>query len=99
MHHQLSNFCVVYRYKKAVKSVSPFLSPWESRGQKKVALRVPSLSEMLKLQSKAEQKGLTHCVIADAGRTQVAAGSQTVLAIGPAPQKYIDEVTGKLKLL
>lgn len=35
----------------------------------------------------------------DAGRTQIAAGSLTVLAIGPAPVKEVDAVTGHLKLL
>ena len=31
----------------------------------------------------------------DAGRTQVAPGSRTVLAIGPAPAAEIDVVTGR----
>jgi len=42
---------------------------------------------------------LNQCVQEDAGRTQIAAGSRTVLAIGPAPVKEIDAVTGELKLL
>ena len=33
------------------------------------------------------------------GRTQVAPGSRTVLAIGPAPRSSLDSVTGHLKLL
>ena len=37
--------------------------------------------------------------VEDAGRTQIAAGSQTVLAIGPAPVKIIDQITSHLKLL
>jgi peptidyl-tRNA hydrolase len=31
----------------------------------------------------------------DAGRTQIEAGSQTVLAIGPAPVESIDRITGR----
>lgn len=52
---------------------------------------------------------LIHCFVAmfspspprqeDAGRTQIAAGSRTVLAIGPAPVKEVDHITGHLKLL
>jgi len=38
-------------------------------------------------------------IVEDAGRTQIAAGSQTVLAIGPAPVKVLEEITGHLKLL
>jgi peptidyl-tRNA hydrolase, PTH2 family len=38
-------------------------------------------------------------VIADAGRTQIASGSLTVLGIGPAPKGVVDGVTGQLKLL
>ena len=34
----------------------------------------------------------------DAGRTQIAAGSVTVLALGPAAAADIDQVTGHLKL-
>lgn len=36
--------------------------------------------------------------IFDAGRTQIAAGSRTVLAIGPALCSDIDKLTGHLKL-
>jgi PTH2 family peptidyl-tRNA hydrolase len=43
--------------------------------------------------------GLAAYIVCDAGRTQIAAGSQTVLAIGPAPKSQIDQVTGHLPLL
>ena len=54
---------------------------------------------MLELQAKARSLGLTAETIQDAGRTQIEAGSLTVLGIGPAPRSLVDEVTGKLKLL
>lgn len=37
--------------------------------------------------------------VQDAGRTQIASGSATVLGIGPAPKSVVDSVTGHLKLL
>ena len=47
---------------------------------------------------KARLAGLVAESIFDAGRTQVAAGTRTVCAIGPGPAKLIDTVTGHLKL-
>ena len=47
----------------------------------------------------AQQAELPWFVVADAGRTQIAAGSKTVLAIGPAPKSHIDAITGGLSLL
>lgn len=54
---------------------------------------------MYELQAKAMSLGLTAEIIADAGRTQIEAGSHTVLGIGPAPKSVVDAVTGHLKLL
>ncbi len=51
------------------------------------------------LQATAISLGLVAEVIADAGRTQIEAGSRTVLGIGPGPKSIIDKVTGGLKLL
>ncbi|KAI8840558.1 peptidyl-tRNA hydrolase, partial [Chytridium lagenaria] len=71
---------------------------WEQFGQAKITLKCPNEDEMNALQKKALSMGLVAKVIRDAGRTQIAAGSKTVLAIGPAPKNKIDEVTGHLKL-
>lgn len=51
------------------------------------------------LADQAAEQGLPTYIVCDAGRTQIAAGSQTVLAIGPAPKSAIDKITGHLKLL
>lgn len=77
----------------------PFLRQWERLGQAKVALKVDSEEDMLILQAQAISLGLCAKVIHDAGRTQIASGSATVLGIGPAPKSKIDQVTGHLKLL
>ncbi|OMO86660.1 Peptidyl-tRNA hydrolase, PTH2 [Corchorus olitorius] len=57
------------------------------------------LMQRNKIQEAAENIGLPTFVVADAGRTQVAAGSKTVLAVGPGPKMAVDSVTGKLNLL
>ncbi len=51
------------------------------------------------LEAAARASGLPTALIVDAGRTQVAPGSATVLAIGPGEVARIDRVTGDLKLL
>ncbi|KGQ03108.1 Peptidyl-tRNA hydrolase 2 [Beauveria bassiana D1-5] len=75
------------------------LARWEKYGQAKIAVQVKSQDEMLQMCRKARGMGLTAEVVKDAGRTQIEAGSMTVLGVGPAPRSLIDEVTGHLKLL
>ena len=72
---------------------------WERLGQAKVALKVESEEELLLLQAQAVSLGLCAQVIHDAGRTQIASDSATVVGIGPAPKSKVDEVTGHLSLL
>ena len=48
---------------------------------------------------KAERARIPSYLVADAGRTQVAAGAHTVLAVGPAPESVINAITGELRLL
>ncbi|KAK7518741.1 One of two mitochondrially-localized peptidyl-tRNA hydrolase [Phyllosticta citriasiana] len=78
---------------------SPVLKRWEHYGQMKVALKCTSEDEMQMLQAQALSLGLCAQIIHDAGRTQIAAGSATVLGIGPGPVSVINQVTGGLKLL
>lgn len=65
----------------------------------KVALQVKNEEELEMLQAQAVSLGMCAQVIHDAGRTQIASGSATVLGIGPAPKSMVDQVTGHLKLL
>lgn len=58
-----------------------------------------SEDEMLVLQAQAVSLGLCAEVIHDAGRTQIASGSATVLGVGPGPKSVVDQVTGHLRLL
>ncbi|CAL3973549.1 hypothetical protein PZA11_005760 [Diplocarpon coronariae] len=78
---------------------SKALRRWERQGQAKIALQARSEDELHTLQATAVSRGLVAEVIADAGRTQIASGSHTVLGIGPAPKSVIDQITGHLKLL
>ncbi|KAL7312915.1 hypothetical protein PS15m_008620 [Mucor circinelloides] len=85
---------------KAAKKVNPLLlRAWETSGQAKVALKCDSEDKLLELQAIALSLGLPAQTIQDAGRTQIAPGSRTVLGVGPGPAELIDQVTGGLKLL
>lgn len=70
----------------------------------KVALRCPDEDTMDAIAARVRAAGLPHYIVCDAGRTQIAAGSRTVLGIGPAPEAAVDAITGRqgthpLKLL
>ncbi|KAJ6127277.1 peptidyl-tRNA hydrolase 2 [Penicillium sp. IBT 18751x] len=87
-----------YKYFHAHSPDSPILRRWERNGQAKIALQVKSEDELLLLQAQAMSLGLCARVIQDAGRTQIASGSRTVLGI-LGPKSVVDGVTGHLKLL
>lgn len=54
--------------------------------------------ELLELASMSNSQGLITSLVRDAGRTQIAPGSKTVLGIGPGPAGLVDKVSGHLKL-
>ncbi|KAG9314640.1 PTH2-domain-containing protein [Chiua virens] len=86
-------------YKALMKTNPELVQHWERTGQAKIALRGSSEEELLELEAIAKSLNLCARSILDAGRTQIAAGSRTVLGIGPAPVELINQVTGHLKLL
>ncbi|KAL8945573.1 MAG: hypothetical protein Q9222_007898 [Ikaeria aurantiellina] len=80
-------------------SLNPVLKQWERMGQAKVVVQAKNEEELETLQAKALSLGLCAQIIHDAGRTQIASGSATVLGVGPGPKSVVDRVTGGLKLL
>ena len=76
-----------------------WLDAWQATGSMKVALRCETEAQLLAVHQAALKAGLPTYVIMDAGRTQIEAGSKTVVAVGPAPVSKVDSVTGELKLL
>ena len=85
-------------YRTAHKHQPRALDAWEEDGQAKVTLKVDSDAELVELVRKARAAGVVAESIRDAGRTQLAAGTRTVAAIGPAGTRMIDLITGHLKL-
>lgn len=74
------------------------LAAWRDGGEPIVVLRCADEAELGALTAAAAAVGLRAARVRDAGRTQVAAGSTTCAAFGPAPAPHVDAVTGHLRL-
>lgn len=74
------------------------LQRWNYGGTAKITLKCKDEEEMDLLFAKAISLGVNAYMVHDAGRTQIAAGSATVLGLGPAPKQVLDQITGELKL-
>jgi len=72
---------------------------WLAEGQPKVVLRARTAGQLEDVVRQAQAAGLPVEVISDAGRTQVAPGTLTCCALGPAESQRIDAVTAGLALL
>ena len=86
-------------YQSGMQKMSAVMRRWENSGCAKICVKVESEAELMNIRRGASMRGFNYSLIHDAGRTQIAAGSATVLAIGPALVEELDTLTGNLKLL
>ena len=87
-------------YKKGTKVCPAGVKAWELTGCAKIAVKCPSEDEMMnEILIKAINAGIPAYFVEDAGRTQIAAGSRTVLGLGPAPVHVFEGITSHLKLM
>jgi len=91
---QAGHACVI----AVLSSNKKLIDSWNKTGMKKIALKVENEEELLKYLKKAEEEGLNFSLVQDAGHTEVAPGTKTCGAIGPAPEGLIDKITGELKM-
>ncbi|MBU0459877.1 MAG: peptidyl-tRNA hydrolase Pth2 [Nanoarchaeota archaeon] len=82
-----------------LKSDSKIVQAWREAGMAKIVVKVKDEKELVKLFQQAKDNDLTAALITDAGKTVVAPGTKTCVAIGPAEEELIDEITEKLSLL
>ena len=81
------------------KSNKQWFTKWMNEGGKKAVVKVDRKDEFYALKQKAIELKIVAYIVIDAGHTEIPAGTETVLGIGPAPDNLIDQVTGHLTLL
>lgn len=84
---------------KAQKHKPQHLKAWLNSGQPKIVLRVGSEAEVQNLITLAKGNKVMMGVIHDAGKTQVKAGTLTVVGFGPDTVENVDAITKTLKIL
>lgn len=75
------------------------IARWRGNGMAKIVLSVPDIFGLALVQSNATRYDLNMAAIRDAGRTELAPETWTVIAVGPNQASLIDRVTGSLPLL
>lgn len=83
----------------AFRSDKEIIRKWRAEGQMKITLKVDDLKNLHALNQQAKDFGLVTAVITDAGKTVIAPGTTTCVAIGPEEDEKIDKIISKLKLI
>ncbi len=85
---------------RATLSDNKLFNNWIEHGATKIAVSVDSEDELHEIHHQAKEAGLTTAFVVDKGTTEFQGiPTATAVAIGPAPAKEIDKITGELKLL
>lgn len=86
---------------RAKEKNAELFEAWFKNGyeQRKIVLSVNSEEELIQLFHKALQAGYPLSIVEDLGKTELAPGTLTCIAIGPTIDWYIDEITKNLPLL
>lgn len=72
---------------------------WIETDYKKIVVSCNSEQELFDLYEKAKQQNLPCSIILDNGLTEFKEKTYTTVAIGPAPDAVLNNITGHLKLL
>ena len=71
---------------------------WHSQGMKKIVVKAVDEAHMHQLAQLARAHKIIARTITDAGKTVVAPGTLTAMALGPDDEDLIDRVTGQLPM-
>ncbi|XP_028402170.1 probable peptidyl-tRNA hydrolase 2 [Dendronephthya gigantea] len=78
--------------------IAPMLAQWGEDGETKVVVKAESTQAVMDIENQAMSKGLPTFLVTDAGMTQVAPGSVTVLGLF-GEKSVLGNIVGHLKLL
>ena len=81
-----------------LKADPDIVTKWRSTGMAKIVLKVADQKELIKFFQQAKDNNIAASLITDAGKTVIAPGTKTAVAIGPAEDEEIDELVSELKL-
>jgi len=84
---------------KAKKESPRKLDRYRREGARKIVCKVADAKSLRKVLSQAKKSGLICYLVIDAGHTEIPAGTETVVGIGPGPRSEIDKITGQLSLV
>jgi peptidyl-tRNA hydrolase len=72
---------------------------WLQAGMPKIVVYAADADALVQLETDARQQQIPVCLVRDAGRTVLPAGTITCLGLGPAPVESVDRLTGGLPLV
>ena len=82
-----------------LNSDKKMVQEWNDGGMAKIVLKTENEKSLLNLLQTAKDWGIKTAMITDAGKTVVAPGTVTCIALGPDEEEKIDEITNSLKLI
>ena len=83
---------------RARKEIPRSLEKYRREGARKIVLTVKNLKDLELLYNQIQGYGMICHLVRDAGHTEIPSGTVTVLGIGPASRKEIDQFTSELQL-
>jgi peptidyl-tRNA hydrolase len=72
---------------------------WIANGMPKIVVYADDAAALARLETAAHERQIPACLIHDAGRTVIPAGTITCLGLGPAPADALDPLTRVLPLV
>jgi peptidyl-tRNA hydrolase len=72
---------------------------WLQVGMPKIIVYAADADALVQLEVRAHEQQIPACLVHDAGRTVLPAGTITCLGLGPASAAALDPLTGELRLV